>query len=169
MSPLPLTELLFFAAGPLANGIALPLIGLWAWRRGGATGGALAAACWPAGLLLLSAHDPTAPLLQLHQVAAAFLPAALIYLALSFPVDRLRRRRTAARLALALPSLALALLWQVAAGDPSTEAALTALTDGGALVGAAALGLALLAGTLPGAELVVRRRSLLALLGGLGA
>jgi signal transduction histidine kinase len=160
-------------AGFLANGVALPLIGLWAWRRRpeDAASLALACACVPAGLLLLGAvdrHDQTA-LTRLYLAAAALLPAGLAQLALTFPTDRTRGHRTAALLALYLPSLALALMAQIVLTDPLARSAIDTVLRGAALVTGSALLLAVAVAAARGPTVLGQRRAALTLVGALGA
>jgi signal transduction histidine kinase len=169
------------SAGPIwsslttgtAGGLALLLAGLWAWWRGrpAAASHALLAACAAAGVALLTRFDGVAPawLAAVRELALAMLPAALWHLALTFPIDRLRGRRSAVLLLLYLPCLALALVSLLGAADPSMHEILRGLGAAASAAGGIALAAVLAAGALRAPAALLRRRCLLALLGAFGA
>jgi len=163
--------LLFSARG--AGGLAVLLAGIWGWRQrpNARAARALLAVCAPAAVALITGVDVPAPgwFALLHTLAVAMVPAGLFHLALTFPVDRLRGRRTAAQLLLYLPSLVLALAFRLVAADPQASAALRTAAFGAATAGALAVAAVLLTAVLRAPAADVRRRSALALLGGLGA
>lgn len=86
------------------NGIALVLIGIvaWYWSATSPVGLALLSLGVSMGLFLITAADLYAPhwFFRLHILTEAVFPAALLHLALVFPLARIRRARS---LCLALP------------------------------------------------------------------
>lgn len=159
--------------GASIGGLALLLAGLWAWWRGrpAAASHALLGACTAAGVALVTRVDCAAPawLAAVRECAIAMLPAGLFHLALTFPLDRLRGRRSAVLLLLYLPCLALALVSLLVAADPSMHDALRALGAAATAAGCVAVAAVLAAGAARAPAALLRRRSMLALLGALGA
>jgi len=82
----------------VVNGLAIVLVGLWAWGRNPAAPAsrALLAVGVTAGLFALTATDLYSPywFFRLHVLSEALFPAGLVHLALVFPVERLPRGRT---------------------------------------------------------------------------
>jgi hypothetical protein len=80
------------------SGIALIAIGAWVWLLTPATpaGYALAGIGMAGGVFALTGVDLYGPhwFFRLHVLGEAFFPAGIVHLALIFPVDRLRRRRS---------------------------------------------------------------------------
>jgi signal transduction histidine kinase len=163
-------QIALFAA-PLLGGVALfvACAGVWRSRRNDPITHALLGACLPAAVALFSTpHGPTAAWIgRLHEPAIALLAAGLVHLALSFPIDHLRGRRSAGLLVIYLAGLALAAIGQVVAGDPTTAATVRGITISAAAAGGAALALALLIGTRRAPTVLERRRAALAGLGAL--
>jgi len=167
-----MTAAALFGSAAGAGGLAVLLAGAWAWRRQPQADAAhaLLGACAPAGIALITSVDlAPAWLATLHGLATAMIPAGLFHLALTFPTDRLRGRRAAALLLLYLPCLVLGLVSRLVMGDAQASAALHIAAVGALAAGGVAVAAALIAGAARAPGIIVRRRSVLALIGALGA
>src|SRR5262245_12352345 len=158
---------------PAAGGIAVLLTGLLAWWRGSRSPArdALLGVCVPAGVALITwtaAASPGWPAAA-YGIAAAMLPAGLFHLALTFPADRIQRHRGEVLPLLYLPCLALALVSQLVTADRPAGDLLRTISAAATAGGAAAVVLALAVGAVCAPTLLLRRRSVLGLLGALGA
>jgi signal transduction histidine kinase len=151
------------------GGVALLLATLWAWRtrRHDAAIHALLGACLPGAVALLTGADQLAPgwIVTLHELALGLVPAGFLHFALTFPIDRLQARRTAALLFLYLPGVALALVAQMVADDPVVADGARHLTTAAVWGGGLAVFASLAIGALRGPTPLARRRGALALLG----
>jgi signal transduction histidine kinase len=110
------SDYLWFFGPLIVNGIVFTAVGIAVWvlgRPSAATGGA-ALLTLNVGLFCLTAPDLYGPgrFFRLHASTEALLPATMLYLALVFPVARLRRYRSHVSLAIAALGLGLVAVYQ---------------------------------------------------------